>query len=64
MSVWETLKQKFSSRKFWMTLGGAVFSVLNEGMGLGISEQTFWLVWGFITVYVIGEAVVDAKRKS
>ena len=35
-----TLPGKLQSRKFWVAIIGALFMVLNDGLGLGIDQET------------------------
>jgi len=55
-------KQKLTSRKFWMAIAGALIIVLNEGLGLGIPEETYWSIVALVLGYVFGEAAVDIAR--
>jgi hypothetical protein len=56
------LRQKLTSRKFWMAIAGAVLVVLNEGLDLGIPEDTYWGIVALVLGYIFGEAVVDVAR--
>lgn len=56
------LKQKLASRKFWMAIAGALIVVLNEGLGLGIPEETYWGIVALVLGYIFGEAAVDVAR--
>lgn len=56
------LKQKLASRKFWMAVAGTLIVVLNEGLGLGIPEETYWGIVALVLGYVFGEAAVDIAR--
>ena len=56
------LKQKLTSRKFWMAIAGALIVVFNEGLDLGIPEDTYWGLVALVLGYVFGEAVVDVAR--
>jgi hypothetical protein len=56
------LRQKLTSRKFWAAICGALIVILNEGLGLGIPEDTYWAIVGLISSYIFGEAIVDVAR--
>jgi hypothetical protein len=56
------MKSKLSSRKFWMAVATAVLIVLNEGLDLGIDQETVLAFAGIIATYILGEAAVDATR--
>ena len=53
---------KLRSRKFWMAVAAAVLVILNDGLGLGIDEETVLAFVGLVLGYIFGEAYVDAKR--
>lgn len=54
--------RKFKSRKFWMAVISALLVILNEGLDLGIDEQTVLAFAGIIMSFIFGEAYVDGKR--
>lgn len=58
---WTTMR-KFKSRKFWMAVISALLVILNEGLDLGIDEQTVLAFAGIIMSFIFGEAYVDGKR--
>jgi len=39
-SIFSSLPAKLQSRKFWVAIVGAVVMVLNDGLDLGISQET------------------------
>jgi len=45
-----------------MAIAGALIIVLNEGLGLGIPEETYWSIVALVLGYVFGEAAVDIAR--
>ncbi|MEF3306693.1 hypothetical protein [Paenibacillus sp. GYB003] len=53
---------KFKSRKFWMAIISAILVVLNDGLDLGIDNNTVLAFAGIVMSFVFGEAYVDAKR--
>jgi len=52
-------KQKLTSRKFWMVVVGAVFLVLNQGLNLGLDEETITAFIYLILGYVFAEGAAD-----
>ena len=55
---------KLKSRKFWMAVVAALLVVANEGLGLGLPEDSIMAVAGVVIAYVLGEAYVDGKREQ
>jgi len=53
---------KFKSRKFWLAVISAVLVVLNDGLGLGIDNNTVFAFVGIIMSFIFGEAYIDAKK--
>lgn len=45
-----------------MSLGSALFIILNEGLGLGVPKDVYWYLVGLAITYIVGEAAVDIKR--
>ena len=58
------MKNKFKSRKFWMAVVTAVLVVLNDGLNLGIDQETVLAFAGIVATFIIGESAVDAKRAA
>ena len=56
------MKQKFKSRKFWMAVVSAILVILNEGLDLGIDQDTVLTFAGLVATWILGESVVDATR--
>lgn len=56
------LRQKLSSRKFWMAVVGAALLIANQGLGLNIPEDTVMAFAALVISYILGESFVDAKR--
>lgn len=54
--------RKFKSRKFWMAVISAALVIANEGLGLGIDEQTVLAFAGIVMSFIFGESYVDGKR--
>jgi uncharacterized membrane protein len=60
----QTLIQRFTSRKFLVSVLGGLFIALSDEIGLGLDpEQVYGLV-GVIAAFVAGEAVIDKQRVS
>jgi len=53
---------KFKSRKFWMAVISGVLVILNDGMDIGIDNQTVMAFAGIVMSFIFGEAYVDSKR--
>lgn len=55
---------KWSSRKFLATVFTLILITLNEVIGLNIDPAIYWQIVGAVSVYVLGESIVDAKREE
>jgi hypothetical protein len=58
----KSMKQKLTSRKFWMAVVTGVLVVLNEGLDLGIDQDAIQKLVFLVSVWIGGETVVDATR--
>ncbi|WP_213997083.1 hypothetical protein [Tepidanaerobacter syntrophicus] len=58
----EQLKQKLSSRKFWVAVATAIFIVLSEGLGLNVDSDLYWKIITLALGYIFGESAVDIAR--
>lgn len=58
------MKNKWKSRKFWMSIIAAALVIANEGLDLGISTETVMTFAGLIASFIFSEAYVDAKKKT
>lgn len=56
------LKQKLTSRKFWVAVASAVFIILSEGLGLNIDHDLYWKIITIALGYIFSEAAVDITR--
>ncbi|MBO8158813.1 hypothetical protein [Thermosyntropha sp.] len=56
------MKQKLTSRKFWVAVASAVFIVLSEGLGWNVDADLYWKVVALALGYIFGEAAVDIAR--
>ena len=53
---------KLKSRKLWMAVAGALLVIANEGLGLGLPEDSILALAGILVAYILGQGVVDAQR--
>ncbi|MBE3586584.1 MAG: hypothetical protein IMW94_10630 [Thermoanaerobacter sp.] len=58
------LKQKLTSRKFWVAVASAVFIVLSEGLDLKADKDLYWKLVTLALGYIFGEAIVDVARSK
>lgn len=56
------LKQKLTSRKFWVAVASAAFIVLSEGLGLNVDSDLYWKIVALALGYIFGESAVDIAR--
>ncbi|AGC67454.1 hypothetical protein Cst_c04320 [Thermoclostridium stercorarium subsp. stercorarium DSM 8532] len=56
------LKQKLTSRKFWVAVASAAFIILSEGLGLNVDSDLYWKIVSLALSYIFGEAAVDIAR--
>lgn len=54
--------QKLKSRKFWMAVITAILVILNDGLELGIEQDTVLTFAGLVISWIIGESAVDTAR--
>jgi len=52
------------SRKFLLTVGTALFTVVSEGLGWGISPETWNWVWGIVIAYLAVEGTADIVTRA
>lgn len=57
-----TNMNKLKSRKFWMAVVGAALVVLNDGLELGIDNETVLAAAGLLMTWIIGESAVDTVK--
>jgi hypothetical protein len=59
-----SMKSKLLSRKFLMAVISAALVIANDGLSLGLDQNTI-IAFGTIVVgWIIGESAVDARRKT
>ena len=58
----EFLKQKLTSRKFWVAVASAAFIILSEGFGFNLDQELYWKIVALALGYIFGEAAVDIAR--
>jgi len=60
--MWDTIKQKLSSRKFLVAVFNALFIILNEGLELGVPSDVYAYITAILIAWILGESYVDSKR--
>jgi len=56
------MRRKLTSRKFWVSVAGALYIILSEGLGLNVPQETYWAVVSIVLIYVLGEGIIDARK--
>lgn len=56
------IKQKLTSRKFWVAVASAVFIILSEGLGFNVDDTLYWKIVTLALGYIFGETAVDIAR--
>lgn len=56
------LKQKLTSRKFWVAVASALLIILSEGLGFEVDKDLYWKLVTIVLGYIFGEAAVDIAR--
>lgn len=56
------LKQKLTSRKFWVAVATALFIILSEGLGFDVDKDLYWKIVTLALGYIFGETAVDIAR--
>lgn len=54
-------KEWYKSKKLWTAVGSLVFVILTDTLGVPIDSETYWVIVGIATSYILGQAHVDAK---
>ena len=54
---------RIKSRKFLVAFFGAMLIVLNEGLELGIPNDTYVWFTGILATYILGESYVDGQSR-
>jgi len=54
--------QKLKSRKFILAVVSAILIVLNDGLDLGIDQDTVLAFAGLVATWILGESAIDATR--
>ena len=66
MSYWSDLKDRLSSRKFWVALLGALAPLAGDAIGnLGAVDPATLVISsaGIVISYIFGQAYVDAQKE-
>ena len=58
------MRNKMKSRKFWISVVGAVVLVLVDGLGIGIDREVILAAAGVIISFVLGESYIDSKKST
>lgn len=56
------MKNKLKSRKFWVTILGALLVIANETLDLGLSAESQATIVVILVSFILGQSAVDAKR--
>lgn len=57
------IRGKWASRKLWALIASALFVVINDVLGFGISEDAYWAIVGLASSYLIGQGIADMQQK-
>ena len=66
MSYWSDLKDRLSSRKFWVAMLGALAPLAGDAIGnLGAVDPATLVISsaGIVISYIFGQAYVDAQKE-
>lgn len=55
-------KQWFKSKKLWTAVGTLGFVILTDTFGVPIDQETYWVIVGIASSYILGQSHVDAKK--
>jgi len=64
--IWADLKQRLTSRKFWLSFMGAVVVILINTFGMEEASATL-MTYGVVIIvvaYVLGESFVDMFKEK
>lgn len=53
---------KLKSRKFWMAVVSAALVIANDGLDLGVNNETVIAFAAIVVGWIIGESHIDAKK--
>ncbi len=56
------MSEKFKSRKFWLATVSGILVILNEGLDLGIDQQTVMSFAALVLGWIFAEAYVDGHK--
>ena len=54
---------KFKSRKFWMAVVSGLLVIVNDGLDLGLPNESILSIAAIVLGYIFAEAAVDAIKK-
>ena len=55
--------EKLKSRKFWMAVVSGLLIIANDGLDLGLPNESVMAIAAIALGYIFGEAAVDALKK-
>lgn len=58
------MKEKLISRKFWVTVIGALGVILSEVCGVNLPVDSLATLAAIIAAYVLGQSIVDSKNNK
>ena len=61
--MWSQIKDKLTSRKFWLALTGLILVVANDPASLNLSAQAQDALAASPVVYIIAQSVIEIIRE-
>lgn len=58
--VW--MKEKLSSRKFWITIVSVLLITINDELGLGLDTESIMYFAGIVITYLLGQSWIDTRK--
>ena len=56
------MRNKLKSRKFWVSIVGAILLILADGLGVNIDKEVIIAAAGVIIAFILGESYIDSKK--
>jgi hypothetical protein len=57
------IPHKLKSRKFAVVVVSSLIMILNDGLNLGLPQESLYTIGALVVSYVFGESYVDSKRE-
>ena len=57
----DTIKDRLTSRRFWLVVIVGILVIANEALALGISQESLVKIVGLSGIYVIGDSYEQAR---